>query len=123
MSNIPSPATGAPAPVVPAPPTPYTPSFEVLVGVSIAIKTASEGRRHSLRGKSLVGIARKAGLEWADTGTGFAPGRKLLASDESRYIVGPSGSFINIDKHLSPKLSKKQRARAGRLQKKSLAAQ
>jgi hypothetical protein len=106
MSKIPSLEAGVPAPVSPPP---YIPSIETQRGVYHALEIASEGRRRPLRGKHLIGIARKAGLNWADTGTGYDDGLKLLASDKTRYIVGPSGSFINIDKHLFPKKTKKQR--------------
>jgi hypothetical protein len=49
------------------------------------------------------------------TPTGWPIGKRLRARDGTRYIVHPSGSFINVDKQPG-KLSKKQRNRIRRAQ-------
>src|SRR2546426_11539467 len=52
------------------------------------IRKATEGRRRPLRGKALVDLARKLGLDWADTGTGHTPGTVFLSGDKvTRYLV------------------------------------
>src|SRR5690349_17904734 len=43
------------------------------------IEEATKDRRHPLRGRALVDLARAIGLDWAPTGTGHKPGT-LLAS-------------------------------------------
>jgi hypothetical protein len=79
------------------------------------IREAFEGRRNPLRGRQLVDIARKIGLGWEDTGTGWKPGTLFRSRDGAQYIVNNAGSLERVIVHngraykAAPKLTKKER--------------